>query len=64
MDTPSKCMWRPDQSKRTRQDVFRKRINNKFGLKLGESNRHAMPMHVMNKAGQGMAWHSLCHSHR
>ncbi|KAI0209074.1 Acetoacetyl-CoA synthetase [Lamellibrachia satsuma] len=34
MDTPIKCMWRPDQSKQTRQDVFRKRINNNFGLKL------------------------------
>ena len=39
MDTPVKCMWRPDRSKRTKQDDFRKRINNKFGVKLGESNR-------------------------
>ncbi|KAK2172904.1 hypothetical protein NP493_920g00005 [Ridgeia piscesae] len=34
MDTPVKCMWRPDRSKRTKQDDFRKRINNKFGVKL------------------------------
>ena len=38
MDTPIECIkWRPDRSKRTRQDEFRERVNSKFRLTLGES---------------------------